>query len=253
MNFKKICLYAASSSVFLVSGCNVLENPEMLGAGMTALRAATLTNDEVAAMSVQSCEAMDAQNKILPANNAYSKRLDRIVQTFPKQVNGQTLNYKVYQTKDVNAWAMANGCVRVYTGIMDLMNDDELRGIIGHEIGHVALGHSTARMRTVYATSAAREAAAASGGLGATLSKGMAGELANQFINAQFSQANESAADNYSYELLTQLNLNPQGLVTSFNKLAQLSGGQESSSIMSSHPPSSQRAQNIQNRINQGK
>ena len=30
-------------------------------------------------------------------------------------------------TKDVNAWAMGNGCVRVYSGLMDQMNDDEPR------------------------------------------------------------------------------------------------------------------------------
>jgi len=74
----------------------------------------------------------------------------------PTTVNGKTANYKVYMTKDVNAWAMANGCIRVYSGLMDLMNDDELRGVIGHEIGHVALGHSKSRMQTAYAASAVR-------------------------------------------------------------------------------------------------
>lgn len=253
MKLKKICLTAISGSVLFIAGCNVLENPNMLQAGAQALKAVTLTNNEVVAMSAQSCEAMDAENKVAAANSAYTKRLNQLVQNFPKQVNGQTLNYKVYQTDDVNAWAMANGCVRVYTGLMDIMNDDELRGVIGHEIGHVALGHSTARMRTVYATSAARQAAAASGGIAATLSQGLAGELANQYINAQFSQANETAADNYSFDLLTDIGLERKGLVTAFQKLAQLNGGAENSSILSSHPPSAQRAQNIQNRIDQSK
>ncbi|MGQ7116108.1 M48 family metalloprotease, partial [Escherichia sp. TWPC-MK] len=51
-------------------------------------------------------------------------------------------------TSDVNAWAMANGCVRVYSGLMDMMNDNEIEGVLGHELGHVALGHSLAEMKT---------------------------------------------------------------------------------------------------------
>ena len=37
-------------------------------------------------------------------------------------------------TSDVNAWAMANGCVRVYSGLMDMMNDNEIEGVLGHEL-----------------------------------------------------------------------------------------------------------------------
>ncbi|STL35893.1 peptidase, M48B family [Escherichia coli] len=43
--------------------------------------------------------------------------------------------------------AMANGCVRVYSGLMDMMNDNEIEGVLGHELGHVALGHSLAEMK----------------------------------------------------------------------------------------------------------
>ena len=61
-------------------------------------------------------------------------------------------------TSDVNAWAMANGCVRVYSGLMDMMNDNEIEGVLGHELGHVALGHSLAEMKASYAIVAARDA-----------------------------------------------------------------------------------------------
>ncbi len=36
--------------------------------------------------------------------------------------------------KDVNAFAMANGCIRVYSGLMDMMTDNEVEAVIGHEI-----------------------------------------------------------------------------------------------------------------------
>ena len=43
--------------------------------------------------------------------------------------------------------------------------------------------------------------------------------------NAQFSQSQESAADDYSFDLLTEKKMSRQGLVTSFQKLAKLSAG----------------------------
>ena len=47
-------------------------------------------------------------------------------------------------TKEVNAWAMANGCIRVYSGLMDMMTNNEVEAVLGHEMGHVAHVHQTA-------------------------------------------------------------------------------------------------------------
>ena len=167
-------------------------------------------------------------------------------------VNGQKANYKVYITKDVNAWAMANGCIRVYSGLMDMMTDDEVLGVVGHEIGHVALGHSKKAMQTAYTVSAARDAAGAAGGATvAALNSSQLGDLTEKFINAQFSQSQESAADDYSFDQLQAKKLNTRGLVTAFQKLAELDGGK--SDMMSSHPSSAKGAQHIEDRIAKAK
>ena len=47
------------------------------------------------------------------------------------------LNYKVYEVVDINAFACGDGSIRVFSALMDLMDDDELMAVIGHEIGHV--------------------------------------------------------------------------------------------------------------------
>ena len=54
--------------------------------------------------------------------------------------------------KDVNAFAMANGCIRVYSGLMDMMTDNEVEAVIGHEMGHVALGHVKKGMQVALGT-----------------------------------------------------------------------------------------------------
>ena len=244
---------AASVLALSLAGCQSMANLDtasLTQAGGTALQAFTLTDGQITTMSAESCAAMDQKNQVAEPSSPYTARLDRVVAQMPQQINGQPAVYKVYITKDVNAWAMANGCIRVYSGLMDVMNDDELRGVIGHEIGHVALGHSKARMQVAAATSAVRTAAASTGNATVTaLTQSQAGDLAEKFVGAQFSQRQESAADDYSFDLLTRQKLDRQGLVTAFQKLAAMDAGQGGISLLASHPPSAERAAHIQKRL----
>ena len=240
----------AIATLTTLAGCagSGMDTNALLDSGTKLAQAATLTDADMRTLTAQSCQDMDAKSKIAPAGSVYVKRLATISKGLPTDMNGQLLNFKVYQTKDVNAWAMANGCVRVYSGLMDMMTDDEVRAVLGHEIGHVALGHSRKAAQTAYGVAAARGAVGAVGNATATaLSKSQIADFGEQFINAQFSQKQESQADDYSFDLLKQKGYNPQALASSFQKLATLDGGQ--SSMMSSHPSSTDRAKHIQDRI----
>jgi len=247
----------ALAAALSLTGCETMQTMDvskLTSVGGTAMKAMSLSDGDIATMSEQSCAAMDQKNQVAPASSRYTIRLNQVVRGMPSSVNGKPANYKVYMTKDVNAWAMANGCIRVYSGLMDVMNDDELRAVIGHEIGHVALGHSKARMQTAYAATAARGLASAMGGVAGQLSQSQVGDVAEKFINAQFSQSQESAADNYSFDLLTERKLERKGLVSSFQKLAQLDGSQSTgTSMLSSHPPSAERAASMQKRLDGNK
>ncbi|MDR5757477.1 M48 family metallopeptidase [Caballeronia sp. LZ035] len=244
---------AASAAALLAScsGVSGFDPTSLAQSGQLASQALTLSDGDVRTLSDKSCAQMDKENQIAPANSPYTQRLDKIATQLGNNINGVPVNYKVYMTKDVNAWAMANGCVRVYSGLMDLMNDDEVRGVVGHEMGHVALGHTKRAMQVAYATSAARSVAASGSGMIASLSGSQLGDLTEKFVNAQFSQAQESAADDYSFDTQKKKGYSPAGLVTAFQKLASIDGGQ--SSLLASHPSSPARAKHIQERLASGK
>ena len=230
-------------SAALLSGCKNLDTSMLAQSGTQLFQAATLSDDDVKALTNDACKEMDAKNKIAPANN--------IAKALGNEVNGTPVNYKVYLTKDVNAWAMANGCVRVYSGLMDIMTDNEVEGVLGHEMGHVALGHTRKAIQVAHATVAARTAASSAGGVAAQLSSSQLAEMGEKLVNAQFSQHQETQADNFSYDLLKKRGVNTSGLVTGFEKLAKLGGSD--SSMFDSHPPSKERADNIRNRIAEDK
>ncbi|KHD99345.1 M48 family metallopeptidase [Pantoea sp. BS_4] len=238
----------ALGMIALLSGCEGMNNNGLLQSGAQAFQAYTLSDAQVKQLSDQSCAQMDKDNQVAPANSEYQQRLNKIAAALGDNINGTPANYKVYQTKDVNAWAMANGCIRVYSGLMDMMNDNEVEAVLGHEMGHVALGHTRKAMQVAFTTTAARTAAASVGGIIGSLSQSQLGDMGEKLVNAQFSQSQETQADDYSYNLLKKRGIDPVGLATSFEKLAKLEQGRQSS-MFDSHPDSEARAQHIRDRI----
>ncbi|WP_127960365.1 M48 family metallopeptidase [Serratia microhaemolytica] len=236
----------------LLSGCQSLSPEALMQSGAQAFQAATLSKEDVKALSEQSCAEIDSKSPIAAANSSYSQRLNKIAARVGDNIDGVPANYKVYLTNDVNAWAMANGCIRVYSGLMDMMDDDEVAGVLAHEIGHVALGHSRKRLQVAYSTVAVRTAASSASGIVGTLSKSQLADLGEQLIHAQFSQKQESEADDYAFDQLKKRGINPYALVTSFEKLASLQGDHKSS-MFDDHPDAKARAQHIRDRINNGK
>ena len=87
------------------------------------------------------------------------------------------MNFKVYWVVDVNAFACADGSVRVFAALMDIMSDEELLGVIGHEIGHVAHKDSKKAFRTALLTSALKDGISANGGTIAALTDSQIGDL----------------------------------------------------------------------------
>ncbi len=231
-----------------LTGCQNMDSNGLMSSGAEAFQAYSLSDQQVIALSDEACKEMDGKAQIAPASSTYSQRLSKISAALGNEINGQPVNYKVYVTKDVNAFAMANGCIRVYSGLMDMMNDNEVEAVIGHEMGHVALGHVKKGMQVALSANAARVAAASAGGMIGSLSQSQLGDLGEKLVNAQFSQRQESEADDYSYDLLRKRGINPIGLATSFEKLAKQEEGRQSS-MLDDHPASAERAQHVRDRM----
>ncbi|TBL39879.1 metalloprotease [Hafnia alvei] len=246
MNIKTLIAIAIASAA--LTGCENINTQMAAQSGVQAIQAATLSDADARSLANKSCKELDSQSQIASSKSKYTKRLNKIAKAMGNNINGLPVNYKVYMTDDINAFAMANGCIRVYSSLMDMMTDDEIEGVLGHEMGHVALGHSLKAMKVAYGTIAARTAVASTSGVAAELSQTQLADLGEALINSQFSQHQESEADDFSYDFLKKHKLNTLGLATSFEKLAELDGGRKGS-MFDSHPPSTERAQHIRDRI----
>lgn len=221
-----------------------------LGAVQKGVAGFTFSDADAAALSKEAVAEMDAKNQIAPATDGYAIRLNRL---FGKHTagDGYTLNYKVYMLKEVNAFATADGSVRVYSGLMDIMDDNELLAVIGHEIGHVANHDSRDAMKAAYKKEALIDAAASQSAKISALTDTQLVKIGNAMIDSKHSRTQESEADLFSYNFMKKNGYNVNAEESAFRILAKMSEGAEGSfldKMMSSHPDSKERADNAKKR-----
>ena len=213
-------------------------------AGKDAAQAISLSDADIAAMSKEYMEWMDKHNPLTKPDSEYGKRLERLTGNI-KEVDGMKVNFGVYEVVDVNAFACGDGSVRICAGLMDVMTDEEVMAVIGHEIGHVVHTDSKDAMKNAYLAAAAKSAAGAAGGVLEKLTDSQLGEIAQALSNAQFSQKQETEADEYGFEFCIKHGFDPYGMANALEKLNNLSEGQKASKfqqMFSSHPDSTKRA-----------
>ncbi|MCC8034798.1 MAG: M48 family metallopeptidase, partial [Rikenellaceae bacterium] len=210
-------------------------------AGIKAVQAATISDSYVESMVHQYIVQLDASSQVASATDPYTIRLNRIV----APISNSGFNFKVYLTNEVNAFAVADGSIRVYSGLMDLMTDAEVLGVIGHEIGHVMNKDTKDAFRHALLTSAIRDGLSATGGVVGTLSSSELGAITESLSSSQYSQKQELEADDYGYRFLVSHGVNPWVLAMAFEKLesGSRSGSGSVQKLFSSHP-------DVANRVN---
>jgi len=208
------------------------------------------SDEDAAKLSKEAVDKMDKENKVAGSTDGYTLRLNRIFGKHAAE-NGLALNYKVYLTKDVNAFATADGSVRVFSGLMDIMDDNQLLAVIGHEIGHVANHDSRDAMKAAYRKAAVIDAVSSQSTKIADLSQSQLGQIGSAILDSRYSRKQESEADGYSYEFLKRNGYNVNAEEAAFNILAKMSEGTASdflTNMMSSHPDPKLRAETAKGR-----
>ena len=212
-----------------------------VGGAVKAAKAVTLTDEQMREYVKEYIDWMDKHNQVCADDDPYTVRLKKLTEGL-NEVEGIPLNFKVYYVIDVNAFACADGSVRIFSSLMDIMSDEELLGVIGHEVGHVAHKDSKNGFRTALLTSALKDGISSQGGKAAALTESQLGDLGEALVNATYSQKQEREADDYGYEFLKKAGKNPWAMALSFQKLKQLqeeAGAQKSSKLnqlFSTHP-----------------
>lgn len=141
----------------------------------------------------------------------------------------------------LNAFATPGGYIYVYTGLIKFLDsEDELAGVMGHEIAHAAQRHSTQQMTKAYGLQIML------GVVSGNTSPGTMEQIALGLASLSFSRNHETEADEYSVRYLCGTGYNAGGAAGFFRKMASSSG--RPPQFLSTHPDPGNRVEAIENR-----
>lgn len=181
------------------------------------------------------------------ASGAVERTGKRLAAYAPRQAQWR---FSLVNTREVNAFAVPGGFIYVNRGLVELANsDDELAGVLAHEIAHVVARHGTRSMSkqillaaiTAGATYAASRRSEKWGDIAA-----VAGGVGTLMAQLKYSRNDEYQADRLALEIMEKAGYSPYGLVSFFERLRGDRGGRGSTAerwlaLVSTHPPMTDR------------
>ncbi len=174
-----------------------------------------------------------------------------------KAAGPQPFDYKFYVVENdvINAFALPAGWIFVHTEtILKARNVSELSGVIGHEVGHVALRHIANNYRRQQSVGIAHQVGVLAaevlvGGIGADAADIGGGLAGTAYLNT-FSREAEEEADIFAVLTLPKAGYDPEGLVTFFEVMQAESSGSYTPEFLRSHPTSDERIKTTQRLVN---
>lgn len=187
--------------------------------------------------------------KVLPADDPWVKLVrrvgDRLLSTIDDGDKPWEYSLDVIDSPDINAFSLPGGPTFVYMGLLKkLTSEDELAGVLGHELTHVRKEHWS----RLYAGEQKRDLvinlvlilARANNNIASLAQIGD-----DVFFSLKYSRQAESEADFGGFQMMTGAGYNPQGMVELFH-MFETAPGEKEPEFVSDHPSDEKRAQRIE-------
>lgn len=166
-------------------------------------------------------------------------RLRRIMQPLLRVTNrrldSEQIRVSIVDDPAINAASGGNGQYYVTTGLLNRATDEELRGVLAHEIAHEDLGHP-----------AKAQVVGVGVGLGAALleqifpGSSTLTPIAGTLISSSYTRPMELQADRHAVTLLERAGYSKQTMIDTLTWLVRLNGD-SGGGILSTHPATSER------------
>jgi len=257
---KKVLVLCSVAALMLACATNPLTGKKGL--------ALTNENEQLIPAAYQQYTTFLKENKVVTGTadatkvqNVGAKIKDAAVKWmtsrgFQDQIASYKWEYKLIQSKDINAWCMPGGKIAVFTGIMPVTKDEAgLATVMGHEVAHALLSHSRKRMdKAMIQAGIAQGLGSATSGSSAAVQQGLGllyGTGSNLAMLA-YGRSDESEADRLGLILMAIAGYNPDN-ATSFWQRMSAQGGSKTPELLSTHPSDKTRIADIQKLIPEAK
>jgi len=216
-----------------------------------------LSTDEEIILGLQARPAMARQFGGLDPDAGARERIDSIGKKLTSVGFARSTPYKfdfhlLADPQTVNAFALPGGQIFITRALYDqLKTEDQLAGVLAHEIGHVVERHSAEQMAKAQLTSGLTTAAVVATydqDSGASRGAAMAA-LVGQLVTMKFGRADELESDEWGVRLTSKAGYDPRAMIDVMEILARAAGTNRPPEFLSTHPTSENRIARIREAI----
>lgn len=166
--------------------------------------------------------------------------------------------YKLIDSKDVNAWCMPGGKIVVYSGILPITKDEAgLATVMGHEVSHALANHGAQRMSAAQLQQIGAVGVAVATGNQSAENQQMWQQyygLGSQVgVMLPFSRSHESEADKIGLILMAIAGYNPDQAIVFWERMSASSDGNKPPEFLSTHPADATRIANLKRLVPEAK
>lgn len=194
-----------------------------------------VSDGEMAQMGASAFQELKTKTPVTkdPQSSTYVQCVAKAITT---EIGG-TWEVQVFESKEVNAFALPGGKIGVYTGLLKVaQNQDQLAAVLGHEVSHVLAGHSAARVSNQMATQFGVTVLSVGTGLPAD----MIGTGAQYLLLLPFSRGDETEADELGMQLMAKAGFDPAQAIELWHNMARQAGSTPPE-FASTHPSNESR------------
>jgi predicted Zn-dependent protease len=182
------------------------------------------------------------ETETVVTNDSIVKTLDKLIIPICKAngIQRDSLKIHIVEKDEVNAFALPNNHLVVYTGLItDCRKQEALQGVLGHEIAHIENNHVMKKLSKEIGLSVL--ISATTGGKGGEIVK----QVLSTLSSSAYDRTLEKEADMESVKYLLKADINPEPMADFMYELAQQQETPDAFAWIATHPESEERAKYI--------
>ena len=236
---------AAGSIVIIPAGCAYNEE---LGRSQLLF----VSQGQMAQLAASAWTDLKQQQRITN-NPKYVNRMNRVAPRIIQAAGHNPADWEVqvFDSEQINAFALPGGRIGFYTGILDIMdNDDQIATVMGHEAAHVNFNHSGERysQSTLAAAGLTVAQVATSDSRYQREIVGILGMGATLGVILPFSRKHELEADRFGVRYMHRAGYNPNQAVRFWETMSAMKSGAPPA-YLSTHPSDATRIAQLKREI----
>ena len=215
-----------------------------------------LSPKEEIALGLNSAPEMARQHGGLYPDERYQNLVtsvgEKLVRANP-EINQSPYYFQFHLLADpetVNAFALPGGQIFITFGLLKLLDtEDEVAGVLGHEVGHVVGRHSNEQMAKAQLSQGLVNAVVMAGGSDYGMAAGQIAQFVSQIKNTAYGRDDELESDVLGVRFMKRAGYDPNALIRVMEVLKKAAGGRAPPEFLSTHPDPDNRVERIKEAI----